>query len=590
AILSARIGWSREAEVALRRLPEPPARARLELAAALVTRGERHPAMALLEAVERESGARLEADEWLDGAMTWYQCRRPDRGAAWARRGVAAMGGHIAARALLARCLLAAGQPEAALQAVGKAAVPRPLVPSRADPLLEYWHARAGLRAGDAGLRAESTKRLAHLGTHDPPNAVAAFEAGRAFLQAGGAATAIPLLLRAAAEGYQQVLADELLAEAYGRVGQPAEAARARGRALRARGRFPEAEAVLRRALSLDPASSGAYAELGQVLILAGKPREALAVLRRGRRRDPANLNLALGEADALNQLDAFDEQTRVLKAAVALDATRAHEPLRALGKMYYETRQFDAAIPVLERAVGYSDSDVESHRFLGLCLALRPEDPSHAERALHHLLRAVELEPDDYYPWTRAGAVLERRGYPGEAAACYRRAILWDNWAEAPYVPLARLLQRKGRPAEATLLLTRYRANADFERRRVQLENRIQSRRTDADAHFQMGEQLLRHVSFRRAYPYLLIAASWRPHWKAARERLADVCALIDYLDLWHDAEHAPGERAPKALLPEDAAKTRPARSSGSRRRSGPAGCCASRPPRPTAASAPGS
>jgi tetratricopeptide (TPR) repeat protein len=296
----------------------------------------------------------------------------------------------------------------------------------------------------------------------------------------------------------------------------------------------------LRGALARDPKALPAYAELGQVLLLAGKPGAALAVLRQGRKQGPASMNLALGEADTLNQLDRFPEQAQVLEAAVAIDPARADEPLRALGRMYDETRQFDRVIPVLERALRLREADAEAHRTLGLCYALRPEDPDQAKQALHHLLRAVELEPDDYYPWTRAGALLQRMGYLAEAAACYRRAILWDAWAGAPYPPLARLLRREGRTAEAALLLRIYRGSRDFERRRVALENRIGTHRDDGKAHYELGDLLLRYVSYRKAYPYLLIAASLRPRWRAAQERLADACALIDYLDLWQDAERA--------------------------------------------------
>src|SRR5260370_26133768 len=96
----------------------PPARARLDLAAAYAARGEAAGAVRVRAAVEREKPERLSMDEWLDGAMTWYQCRRPQRASQWARRGAAKQPRNLAAQAVLARCLLAAGQPEAALQSL----------------------------------------------------------------------------------------------------------------------------------------------------------------------------------------------------------------------------------------------------------------------------------------------------------------------------------------------------------------------------------------------------------------------------------------------------------------------------------------
>jgi Flp pilus assembly protein TadD len=286
-------------------------------------------------------------------------------------------------------------------------------------------------------------------------------------------------------------------------------------------------------------------------------------VLQRARQSYPGDLDLALGEADALNALDRFAEQARTLEAAAALVPERAYEPLRNLGKMYYETRQFDRVIPVLDRAVrsqpeageprfgrgadsGGGRAPGASHRYLGLCYAMRPEDPAQAEQAVAHLLRAAAIAPDDSVAWTSAGAVLQRIGHLPEAAACYRRAIDGESGAHGPYFSLAQALQREGRPEEAALLLKLYRARRDLAARRAEWERRINADRADAAAHYAMGDLLLRSEGARTAYPYLLIAASLRPQWRQARARLADACALLDYLDLWQDAERSPVTPAP--------------------------------------------
>src|SRR5438309_559263 len=52
-------------------------RAFLELAAACAAHGEAERAVSLLTALQREGPEQLGMDEWLDGAVTWYQCRRP---------------------------------------------------------------------------------------------------------------------------------------------------------------------------------------------------------------------------------------------------------------------------------------------------------------------------------------------------------------------------------------------------------------------------------------------------------------------------------------------------------------------------------
>jgi Flp pilus assembly protein TadD len=509
----ARVGWREEAAAALRRSPAAAPRAWLELADAFAAHGEGKRAVALLAELERDRASALGVDEWLDGAMTWYQSRQPRRAAQWAQSAIVrqeprgGMSGaasrrvaagpaeerSVAARALQARCLLAAGEPEAALQA---------LPGSADDPLVRYWRARAGLRSRGLARQKAALEYLAQLGMQEPADPVAAFEAGRASLGAGQAATAAALLSRAARGSYQELLCYRLLAQAYTALRQPAREDWARGREQSARGQFAAAAASLRHSLALDPSPPGA----------------------------------------ALNRLDRFSEQASALEAAAAMDPSRAGEAQRNLGKMYYETRQFDQVVPVLERAVQASETDTEAHRFLGLADALHPDDPVRAERAVRHLLRAAALDPTDSVQWTTAGSLLQRLGYPREAAACYRRAIAGDSVAEAPYVALAQALQREGRPVEARLLLKLYRERRDLHARRRQLENRVNANRRDAVAHYALGDLLLRTDSYRNAYPYLLIAASLRPRWGSAQLRLADVCALLDYVDLWQAAERAAG------------------------------------------------
>jgi tetratricopeptide (TPR) repeat protein len=405
---------------------------------------------------------------------------------------------------------------------------------------VEYWRARTELRCPDTARRASGRARLARIGMRDPPDPVAAFEAGQAALRAGQASEAVTLLSRAAPSGYQAVLTHELLAEAYAAQGRASAAAWARGRAQRFRGQLGAAEASLRRSLALNPSPPGVSIELAQVLSLAGQPRAALAALQSARRAHPADLDLALAEADALNALDRFDEQARTLEAAASLTPQRAAEPLRNLGKMYFETRQFDRVIPALERAVKQEPEDAVSHRYMGLCYAMRREDPAQAQQAVEHLLRAAAITPDDSAAWTSAGTVLQRLGDVSEAVACYRRAIDGNSAADGPYVSLAQSLQRQGQPAEAALLLRLYRERRERQARRAGWERRINADRRDAVAHYAMGDLLLRTDGAKAAYPYLLIAASLRPQWREAQERLADACALLDYVDLWQEAERA--------------------------------------------------
>lgn len=523
-----RVGWLDEAAAALRRLPAPAARTRLDLAAACAVHGQAERAGSLLRALGRE---KLAPDEWLDGAITWYHCRRLEQAVQWARRGVAKARENPAARAALAHCLLASGQPEAALQALP------PLLPS--SSLIDYWRALAEVRCADAALQTTGRERLARL-AEEVGDAPAAFEAGRALLLAGDPGRAAPLLSRAAVGGYQEALCYALLSRAYQRLGRPAEALWARGRSQVFRGHYAEAAALLRRSLDRDASKPSVYIDLAWALSSDGKAREALAVLQQGEQAAPTSLDIRLLKARLLLHLERVPDVIREMTAAAALDPKRANEPLGNLGTVYYDSQQFDRAVPVLERAVQLEPGDAHSHFYLGRIDARRSEEPGRAEKAIDHLLRAALMQPDYSRPWMEAAAVLQRRGYLSEAAACLRRAIDGECQSDAPYVRLAQILRLQGRLPECRLVMKEYAAFRDHDLTRTGLEKETRDNPKDAERRCALGDLLLREGRPEQALPELLAAAGMRPKWKQAQSRLADVCALLGYDDLREEAERA--------------------------------------------------
>jgi predicted Zn-dependent protease len=524
-----RVGWLDEGAAALRRLSPAPARARLDLAAATVRRGEAARASAILAPMLWEP---LTAEEWIDGAITAYHCRRPKEAIAWAEKAAAAAPASTPARAVLARCLLAAGRPEAAINALG----------DDTSPTAALWRARAEVRCRDAARRKAGRALLARLAgqTADP---AAAFESGRALLEAGDAGTALPLLSRAAVRGYQEPLCYALLARAYSRLLRHAEADWARGRALLLRGRYAEAAAALRASVARDPARPMASVDLARALHAEGKLGDAVAILERAQRVTPGDLDVRLMKAKLLLGLERPDAVVRELTAAAALDPRRANEPLGNLGTVYFDSQQYDRAVPVLQEAVRREDGDAHAHFYLGRTHARYAEEPARAEDAVRHLVRAARLQPDYSRPWMLAASLLQRATpvpYPSEAAACLCRAIGGDSHSDAPYVPLARILQQQGRVAERRWLLKRYAATRDHDLRRTSLEKETREHPADAPRRFALGEILLREGRPEKALPELLAATGMRPAWRDAQLRLADVCALLGFDDLRAEAERA--------------------------------------------------
>jgi tetratricopeptide (TPR) repeat protein len=528
------VGWLDEAEGALSRLSEPPREPRLELAAAYARHGIAPRAVALLDALGREG---LTADEWRDGAIVWYQVRRLPRAVAWARNAVTAARGDEAARVVLARCLLASGQPDAALAALAGEA--------SEDSPVHFWRALAEARSRDPGRQAAGRQRLARLAAarHDDP--ATAFAAGCALVLEGeagqGSATGpsdpcqrgIPLLSRAATAGYQDVLCYELLGRAYRTLGRLPDALWAEGRALLIRGQYARAATALRASVTKDSSKPMAHVDLARALHAAGRLDEAVQTLERAQTLAPDHLETRLLKAKLLLHQERAGDVERELLAAAEIAPARANEPLGNLGTVYYDSQQFDRAVPVLQRALRCEENDAHSHYYLGRTYVRRDDDREQALQAVHHLLRAAQMQPDFSRPWMTAAAALQRLEYPAEAAACLRRAIAGESQSDAPYVKLAQLLQTEGRSAERRWLLQRYAAVRDHDLTRTGLEKETRDNPRDAERRFRLGDLLLREGRPEKALPELLAATGLRPEWRAAQDRLADVCALLGYDEL---------------------------------------------------------
>jgi cytochrome c-type biogenesis protein CcmH/NrfG len=90
-------------------------------------------------------------------------------------------------------------------------------------------------------------------------------------------------------------------------------------------------------------------------------------------------------------------------------------------------------AIRALEQAVRFQptgDAAFEAWLMLG---RLRMVNPAWSTRAIDALMNASRIRPRATDPWISMGEIYQRKGFPGEAATCYRKARTLDASVEVP-------------------------------------------------------------------------------------------------------------------------------------------------------------
>ena len=214
------------------------------------------------------------------------------------------------------------------------------------------------------------------------------------------------------------------------------------------------AEGLFRRSATLDPGFSGPFmglASVGYWNVLFGytdSPAEALA-----------NAFTAARTAVSLDDKDAM-----------------AHW---ALGRVYTQMGESEAAIAELEAAVSVNPSFAHGHFNLGWALVLAGQ----TQEALPHFDRALRLNPHDPLLWPllvgRAVALIVLHRYE-EAAVCARRATRHPTANYVPTATLVSVLGHLGDTKGARAAMERvYRLRPDFS---ISLFRRLWVFRNEAD------------------------------------------------------------------------------------------------------------
>jgi Flp pilus assembly protein TadD/predicted Zn-dependent protease with MMP-like domain len=185
------------------------------------------------------------------------------------------------------------------------------------------------------------------------------------------------------------------------------EAHHLRGSALAALGRDAEAQTAYSLALALDPDDPETLRAVADFYIngKGERGRDALRLglelaqrgsrraLARRRRNPPLAADLAVLEAQALNDLGRSDEALERVDAALRIAPGRG-DALHEKGVALFDLSRFAEAKVAFQKALGIQPDDAYTHQMLGLALEQLADPAADAE-----LRRASELAPNELSP-----------------------------------------------------------------------------------------------------------------------------------------------------------------------------------------------
>jgi len=227
------------------------------------------------------------------------------------------------------------------------------------------------------------------------------------------------------------------------------EAHFARAQAAIAAGDEIESLAAIETALKLRAAWEPAILFKAQLLAQTDAPEEAIALLKAHLERHPESQSVRLTYARALvsaRQFDAARDEFRTLLDAAPDD----RELMYAVGLLSAQLEDFDAAVPLLERALAAGHPEADGIRLNLGQIAERQEDP---ERALRWY-RGVEPGRHHLDAQVRIAATLVRQGKLQEAREHLQRVEADEDTRKRLRIAEAQLLRTAGHESEAFELL----------------------------------------------------------------------------------------------------------------------------------------
>jgi superkiller protein 3 len=154
--------------------------------------------------------------------------------------------------------------------------------------------------------------------------------------------------------------------------------------------KHPEAEAIWRKVLELDPKNTSAYNKLGDALRRQGKLNEALIAHRKALQLNPKDAEAYVGLGNVMREQKKLDEAIAYYRKALQLNPNLA-KAYNGLGNALSDQKKLDEAVAAYRKAIQLNPNYADAHNGLGLVL----QQQGKLEEAIQEYQQAIKLDPN---------------------------------------------------------------------------------------------------------------------------------------------------------------------------------------------------
>jgi Flp pilus assembly protein TadD len=210
-------------------------------------------------------------------------------------------------------------------------------------------------------------------------------------------------------------------------------------------GQLPEAEAIYRQILAVQPAHADALHLLGVLAQQTGNPAPAVELIRQAIALNPRASHFQNNLGNALRELGRRDEALAAYEAALRLDPQSA-DAQGNLGSVLRETGRLEEAIQAYQKSLALNPDDADTWSNLGDAL----REHGRFDSAVTACRRAQQLAPGRSEPSINLGAALHAQGKFEEAVNALQEAQRLAPGSAKVLYNLGASLRAAGRLEEA--------------------------------------------------------------------------------------------------------------------------------------------